>query len=613
LRVAKPAIALSAPTMLYAGQQHHVEIELTPQEAIRVDYVEARVIGKQGWETGSGKSRVSHAVVYPRLETRFMDRGVLPAGPTRFAMEFALPRDTAPSHQIDPAHAQLELHVRIAIPWWFDIKYRYFLPVHLPPPPQVIRTPVALRSTHEQAAIDKPRIEVALASTRLIVGEVLRGSVAVFHLADDEPREVDLELVPELSLFGRGKRERSGAPYAMTMILPAGSAGQAVPFSMALPPQMTPSFASHSHALGWTFRARSGSFFGGKVGIGIALDVVDASAAATTAQLAEAPRLADERIAAVFALFAGRRGWQGRRLDADDDDTSRVAIERETDHGTLRLDHAYRPDGTFLIARVATRSLGLGLSVTPASSIRHVFWKDIEVDITDWDRAHHVTARSAEQTIPALRAVVPMLAKLGSLGTMTRWTDEAIVFERAASDVEERDLAACEEALEAVAASITAGRLAVSPPPGLPVELAPWLELARKLDGELVAGDLSISGKLGHVPVEVGLVFDEDHQPVAFSIAVGNPEDASAAARAVELSLARPATDVLGANVAEGLVDQLTRWSPHVVELRVANGVAMAQLRLPTGAPADAAGVRALIEGLVAVLATLDPGAGPYR
>jgi hypothetical protein len=94
---------------------------------------------------------------------------------------------------------------------------------------------------------------------------------------------------------------------------------------------------------------------------------------------------------------------------------------------------------------------------------------------------------------------------------------------------------------------------------------------------------------------------------------VGNPEDASAAARAVELSLARPATDVLGANVAEGLVDQLTRWSPDVVELRVANGVAMAKWRMPTGAPAAAASVRQLVEGLAAVLATLDPGAGPYR
>jgi len=611
--VAKPAIAVSAPTVVFAGQETHVEIELTPEQALQVDYVEARVLGKQGWEVGSGKSRVAHELIYPQLETRLMDRGVMPAGPTRFAMKFAIPRDLPPSHQLDPAYARLELHVRVAIPWWFDIKYRYFLTVRVPPPAQVLRTPLTIRSTHVTAPADKPRIEVALSSTRLIAGEVLQGSVAVFHMDDDKPRDVDLELVPHFSLLGRGIRNREGTPFTMTVTLPPGSAGQAVPFSMVLPKQLTPSFASHSHVLSWMLEARSGSFFGTKVSVAIALDIVDESAAATAARLTEPPRLADERIGAVFAQFAGRRGWQGRRLDADDDPTARVAIERVVNDSTLRLDYAYRPDGTFLVSRVLSQSLGLGLSVTPSSSIRHVFWKDIEVDIAEWDREHLVTARSAEQTIPALRAAVPMLSKLRALGTMTRWTDDSIVFERAVSTFDERDLVANEQALDAVASVLAVARAAVATPPGLQADRGQWLELARWLDGELVTGDLSISGKLGHVPVELGLLFDQEHRPIAFSVAAGNPDDASAAARAAQLTLARPATDVLGANVAERLVDQLTRWSPDIIELRVADGVAMAQLRLAEGAPVDATRVRELVEGLLSVLATLDPGAGPYR
>ncbi|MBA2538088.1 MAG: hypothetical protein H0V17_00510, partial [Deltaproteobacteria bacterium] len=417
--MAKPAIAVSVPTVVFAGQEAHVEIELTPEQALQVDYVEARLIGKQGWEVGSGKSRVSHELIYPRLETRLMDRGVMPAGPTRFAMKFAVPRDLPPSHQVDPAHARLELHVRIAIPWWFDIKYRHLLMVRVPPPAQVLRTPLTMRSTHVTAPIDKPRIEVALSSTRLVVGEVLQGSVAVFHMDDDKPRDVDLKLIPHLSLLGRGIRTREGTPFTMTVTLPPGSAGQAVPFSMVLPKQLTPSFACHSHVLSWGFEARSGSFFGTKVSVAIALDIVDESAATTAARMTEAPRLADERVGAVFALFAGRRGWQGRRLDVDDDPSSRLAIERVVEGSTLRLDYAYRADGTFLVARLLTRSLGLGLSVLPSSSLRHVFWKDIEVDIAAWDRAHLVTARSAEQAIPALRAVVPWLNNsAGALGTM---------------------------------------------------------------------------------------------------------------------------------------------------------------------------------------------------
>ena len=228
--MAKPAIALSAPPVLYAGGDHQVEIEITPEEALKVDYVEARVIGRQGWEVGSGKSRVSHRVVYPTLLTRFMGQGVLPAGRQQFSMRFQLPHDLPPSHSIDPAWAQLELHVRVAIPWWFDHKYKWIIPVHVPPPPVVQRTPIVTRSTGAHAPADKPRIELSLPSTRLIIGERLQGSVAVFHLDDKKPREVDLQLVPNVTLLGRGVRERAGGAYAWQVTIPAGSAGQAVPF-----------------------------------------------------------------------------------------------------------------------------------------------------------------------------------------------------------------------------------------------------------------------------------------------------------------------------------------------------------------------------------------------
>ena len=612
--MAKPAIALSSPAVFYAGGDHQIGIEITPSEALRVDYVEARVVGRQGWEVGSGKSRVSHRVVYPMLVTRFMDRGSLPAGATRFVMRFVLPRDLPPSHSIDPAYAQLELQVRIAIPWWFDHKFKWQLPLHVPAPPTVHRTPVAIRSTPPNAAADKPRIEVSLPSTRLIIGESLQGSVAVFHLDDKKPREVELQLTPNFMLLGRSTRERTGGAYGWQVTIPAGSAGQAVPFSLAVPRAAVPSFDAASHRLRWTLLARAGSFFGGKVSITIPLELVDASAAATTARLADAPRLADERVGAVFARFAGTRGWRGHRLGDHDDDDARIAIERELGNSTLRLTYAYREDGTFLVARIATPSLGLGLSVTSSSSLRHVFWKDIEVDITAWDRDHHVTARFADQAIPALKAVVPTLTRLTGLGKLVSWTDDALVFERAVSTLEEPDLVSCDAALEAIAAVIDVARLAVAPPPNLTLELTAWRDLATSLGGELGAGDLSIDGRLGHVPVTLSLVFDSehDHRPIAFLAGAGDPEHASAAARAVKLILARPAADALGSTqLGESVVEQLTRWPAEIVDLHVEDGVATAQL--PIMEVADAARAKELIHGLVAVLATLDPGAGPYR
>jgi hypothetical protein len=616
--VAKPLIGLSSPSVLYAGGAHQLGFEITLEEELRVDYVEAKLVGRQGWEVGSGKSRVSHRVTYPTLVSRFMNQGFLTKGANRFTMQFQLPRDMPPSHEISPAYAQLDLHLRIAIPWWFDHKFRWTIPVHVPPP-QIQRTPLATRST--PASSDKPRIEVSLPSTRLIVGEFVEGAVAVFHLDDKKPRDIDFQLVPHFVLLGRGTRERTGAAYGWTVTLPAGSAGQAVPFQIAIPKTAVPSFQSASHFLRWSLTARSGSFFGSKVAIVVPLEIYDQSASATTARLTGAPRLADERIGAVFARFAGSHGWQGHRLNRDDPDDARIAIERESSASTLRMTYAYRDDGTFLVSRMSTPSLGLGLSVTPSSSLRHMFWKDIEVDIAAWDRDHHVTARYPDQTLPVLKAIVPTMVQRTALGTLVQWTDDAMVFERAVPSVEEADLAAAGTALEAMAATLAAARFHLTPPPSVSIDVPAWQALAQSLGAELGIGDLSIDGKLGHVPVTLGLRFDREdtHRPVAITAGAGNPELASAAARGISVMLARPASDALGStNLSEAVVEQLTRWPTEIVDLKIAEGVATAELPIPDAAPnqlpeVSAAKVKELAQGLVAVLAAIDPGAGPYR
>jgi hypothetical protein len=640
--VARPKLALFAPPVLFAGHEHVIEFEVTPDQPISVDYVEMRLVGTQGWELGSGKSKVSEELDYPWLDVRLMERGVLPAQPSRFSLRFTLPRDTAPTHEIDPAYARLVLQIRLGVPWWFDVKYRYVLPVRLPPPATVQRTPAAVTSLTAGAPADKPRIELALASTRLIAGEQVTGSVAVFHLDDDKPRDVTMSLFPKLTLLKHGRtRYRDGGHYNFTVTLPAGSGGTSVPFAFRVPAHLPPTFATRSHAIAWALRAHTGSFFGASVAVGMKLEIVDQAAAATTPQLAAPPRLADERVAALFHQFAAANGWESTRFagDADAPMTSgavsmtsgavsmtsgavsmtsgAVSIQRVVGESSLRIAYVYREDGTFLVGRVAAPSLGLGLSVTPSSALRHVFWKDIEVDISAWDRAHHVTARFAEQTIPALEATVPTLMRLPALGALVRWTDDEIVFEQPVPLPDKAHLISTASALEAVAATLDAARLAIAPPPTVAVELARWHELARWLETTLVVGDLSIVGRLGKLPVELGLEFDEEHRPLAVYAIAGNPDETSDEVREIKLSLPRPASDILGANVAEQLVDPLSRWPADFVELEVANGSASARWRLPPPGdaplPLDAGRAKDLIVGLAGVLAALEPGTGPYR
>lgn len=605
-----PPIRLFPLPPLFAGLQYHLDFEVVLAAEEKIDYIEVKLSGRQGWTVGSGKSSVSHHVRYPDLVARVFGRGVLPAGTHRFSVPFSLPPDMPPTHARGAASASFEVDIRVVIPWWFDLKESYVLQVRRPPPPVVVRTPFAMRSTPASAAVDKPRIEISLASSRLIAGETMTGTIAIYHMDDRNPREVELSLYPALDLYSERRHyERDDvAGVAATIILPAGTAGSGVPFALALPPNLTPSFRAATHQLQWQLYARSGSFFRGKVEITLPIEIVDHAAMATTAPLSHAPRLGDQRVAAVFSTFAYGRGWT-----STDDHSTRVAIDRQLANATLRLGYAYRDDGTFLVARVSYHTLGLGLSVTRSSSVRHVFWKDIEVDIDAWDQAHLVQARYEAQATPPLKAAVPQLMRLHALGTMTQWHDSAIVWERPVQNVEAADLEAAEAALVAAAAIIEAGRFAITPPPGLDVDLPAWHALARKLDGDLAVGDLSIDGQLGHVPVVLGLAFDEDRRPTGVVVTAGNPNDASAHARAVKLQLSRPASDVLGANVAEGLVDPLTRWPADFVDLAVADGVAQAKWRFAPDAPIAASRVEELVQAVAAVLSAIEPGAGPYR
>ncbi|MBA3452488.1 MAG: hypothetical protein H0T42_05255 [Deltaproteobacteria bacterium] len=282
----------------------------------------------------------------------------------------------------------------------------------------------------------------------------------------------------------------------------------------------------------------------------------------------------------------------------------------------MQVAYAYRGEaGTFLVARVAGPSLGLGLAVTPSSSLRHVFFADVEVDITAWDRAHHVVARSSAQAIPVLKMIVPALMRAPRLGALVRWTDEELVFHVPCSLVDQTVLEGVTADLETVARAMIAAERTVGPPPSLTVDIAAWHALSSWLRGTLTMGDLSIDGTLDAAPVSVGLTWNDDDHPIRVVATVGDPDAASADLRAITLSLPRPARDVLGNVGAENIVDLVTRWPAEIIDLRVVDGVASAAFGVPEGtAPViDAARVRGLVEALRAVLAALDPGAGPYR
>lgn len=606
--MARPEVSIYAPDPIVVGREVSIDIHVTAARETKIEHITARLEGEQGWAVGSGKSRISARVTFPSLAQQLMGPGVLPAATTtRLVARFTLPPSTPPTHEVSPAWSRMKLFVHVSIPWAIDGRYKYELAVRIPAP-DVERTPVLVRNTEEP---DKPRIELGLASSRLIAGEELVGTCAVFHLDDDKPREVSLSLVPSLSLYGRGRaRERRGGTIVSTLTMPAGSAGTGLPFRLALPATITPTFAAASHALRWFLVAHTGRFLGASVEIAVPIEIVDRSATARTPRLEAAPRVGDERIASVFAKFATTQGWHGGEPGADD-----FAIEKDVGDIVARIAYAYRGEaGTVVVASVHSPSLGLGLDVSPSSSLRHMFWKDVEVDIAAWDRAHLVKARYPAQAIPFLFGVVPTLMRGASLGPMVRWSDTEVVFERQIAAVEESEIALVAAYLELIAVTIANNLHAISAPPSVTVDLDAWRGLAASLGGTLALGDLGITGKLSGAAVDLGLEF-ADARPVRVHIAVGDPEAASEEIKKIVIRLPRPARDVLGVNAAERLVSLISTWPEDIVNLEVENGVVTAALLLPGGeAPAvDAGRVREVVGQLRAVLGALLPDAAPYR
>jgi hypothetical protein len=252
----------------------------------------------------------------------------------------------------------------------------------------------------------------------------------------------------------------------------------------------------------------------------------------------------------------------------------------------LRVGYAYRGEkGTFLVGRVLYPPLGLGLDVTPSSGLRELFSRDIEIDVAAWDRAHHVEAREAAQVVPFLRAAIPGAA----VGSLVRWSDDQIITERSVGAVDDRVLAPVVDALATLATAITSARGAIPLPAGVDADLASWRDLAERLGGSLVVGELSIrGGKLDRQPIDIGLVFDDEQRPLAIRITVGAPQ---------------------GTGVEHtDKVRELLAESPDVM---FADGVA--SVSLPIGDTGRIDRVREAARRLRSIVAAQYEHAGPYR
>lgn len=597
------------PSAVFVNERAVVDIEVEAEKDVNVDFIDVRITGVQGWHLSNGNSTTSEKVTFPRLEKRVKTAGVLTTGRHDFSVAFTLPAGTAPTHEVSPAYSRLRIEVHASIPWWPDGRYTFVAPVRIVPPPGAQRMPRIIREPFH-AEGDEPRIELALASSTLVAGETVLGTCAVFHIDDDKPITVKLAFEPFLRLFGGGHiHEQWGGGYRSTIELPAGSAGKGVPFRVALPPEIVPSFTTHTHEVTWFLTASVGSLFRTKLKAIVPLEILDARASDDLPKLTLVPRVADQRVLTVFEHVTRQRPL---RLVATEDERfldEQPAVVQDVAPGVeARVGYRYRgTDGTFLVGRARYPSLGIDLSVLPSTRMKEMLGDDIEVNVEEWDRVHRVDARDSSQAVPFLRELVPTPA----IGNLVRWTDDEIVFEHAVTDVTPEAILEMLRGLEYLAKKLVAATRLIEPPSGLGVDLAAWRALAERCETTLCVGDLSFSGVLDAQPVEAGLVFDARWKPKAMRVHVGSARTASERAKETKLVLAHPRFDAPNVQ-PERVSALLATWSTDIIDLAVQQGVASASLPVTAGG-VDATRVRDLIRTLRTLLASLDEQTGPYR
>ncbi|HEY4178555.1 MAG TPA: hypothetical protein VGM90_17025 [Kofleriaceae bacterium] len=621
----KPTVSVRTKQRVFAGQRAELMITVDASDETKVDFIRAELSGSQGWQIGSGKSQQGTQIPYPdKLGFSLQPEDiVLKAGSrTEYQIAFDVPALVPPTHTLMPAWATLEVFVHVSIPWRIDVRRRFTLDVHRQPPAEIPRLPFAVRSNSQKAAPDAPRIELGVASRQVIAGEVLLGTVAVYHVDDAKEREVILALVPLVDLYG--SLTRTGIPsrgFHTSITIPAGHAGRSVPFRMAIPKNLPPTFETITHAVRWIMTATLPMpFLRKNLEVEAPLVIHDATAAKTAQPLEAAPRLGDERMAKLFAQFAAEHGWRGvdeEPTDADgdgktDEAPGQFAIEKVREQSTLRIAYDYRgPEGTFVMAGIRHPFFGLGLQVTKSSTVRHLMWRDIEVDIAPWDREHYVVARDEEQARAFLKGVVPSLMQVRAAGEMNHWNDHGIWFEQPVQKLDAEQLERVGLDLGAVAHTIEKAVASITPPHDIKADLPALAALADRYKARLCLGDLSLWSTPAGDPVHTELVRDAEGKPVQMKFWYGSEALASEALREKKVDLPHLG-DVLEGDQPTELIEVLTGCKPRIANFAIERGVA--RCTLPLSEPAvDAATVRDVVDVLRAALSAVVPSSGPYR
>ena len=589
----RPEISLLLPRTIHPGGSFEACVVLQAAREVPLDWVRVELRGVEQATFGSGKNsrRKRHRLLHQRAE--LCGAQTLPAGKNELRCRIRLPADLPASFKGRRAAIRYEMVVRASIPWWPDARESFVVQVTpLPGSPR----PQPARFASEGPHGTDPYLEGSLSSSVLWPGATLTGAVALSNVAYNRYRDVKLSLYGREAVASGWSSHESKVQRYELRVRPPGDhvEGRPIPFSFAIPAQLTPAYRAELSRLDWFFEVRAMIRLGSDLSLLLPMELVAApeSGAAREPTINAPPTVGSPRLQVLWRSVAAEVGLEQVGAQMQGRVGQRVSVK-------IRREHRGRK-GLHLVAELRYPQLHLELQLRPATGLRKHLGGGVLTGDATWDRDNYLLGRNAPQLSDFIARLQPALRPF----QLAQMDDTHLLVEHRGSGQKAAALRAFAGQVVELARALEGALGAIVPPgaPGLDWDLPAWKACARRLSGALETARMAVpEGSLDGQPaslVSAWLVGDADEEPLGtteLSLRHG-----AALGSALELTMDRD-TDGLrwargGAPVALDQISELT------VEARTQLEALAARVGALTLSPET---IRASIPGLL-----LDPAPG---
>jgi hypothetical protein len=599
----RPDIDLKLPRSVFPGETLTVELTVTGRSVTPFDFISVDLHATNGirnpLQNGSFEQHeLFHASV------KVAGKGVLEERAYHYRASFEIPSTLPPTYLGTAIEHHAWIAVRVAIPWWLDVRETFDVTIVAKPRARPAPSPVAGTSLRG----NEPFVEVSLHAQSFAPGDVIEGEVAFGNLGRGAVEYLESALVGFEKFVGSGRSfgplnvETETHRHTAFLAVSREGEGRAIPFRVVVPASAPPSLTLPRGALFWVFEARLAVQGGATAGLRTPVTIA-AFEGHAHAVGAEPPRIGANRWQALWQEAGARVGLtidrQRLRLTGElaDCDVS-VSVSR---------DDAKRSS---LVARIQFRSWGLGLSVWNAGLLDLGTYFPAD----ELGRRFRIKGRDPVQIDEALTP--PLRAALLAFDEV-RLVDDQVDVQTDAPGYDQPWIGEFLARVAALADALDKASRHIRPPAGMASFLSAWRRFADACDAELTVGSMAITGgDFEGAPFEIRTEL-EGKAPVAtvVELVIEPPLESLVdvvGADAIQ-RLPPPIREILGSiePLCRPLLAAVTptpRASPP--DLRSA----LFSLRLPV-VLADPAALREVMATLLALAAALrgDRRAGPYR